>query len=348
MTLAPTPRARRWCWRASPIGSRTRTARSRLKRWTRRRWRRCPGSPTVLLPFEHPEVAARYRAAPKHGVLLYGPPGTGKTSIGRALAHRLKGKMFMVKELNLHRELMVTFAAAEANAPSVVFIDDMDAVMQRDMVSYGHQADVFRFLLAKLDGLASRQADAKHVVVIMACNNLKMLPEPLLRSGRIELWLKTELPKLQARPATPAACHARCAPAPRRPHSASPAQPTGSQRDPQPLLERGRRAGGGRLDEGRQGVRRLHTCRPEARGDGQPEPPRGGASGAPGGRGGCVGRPRFVEPEWHRAAGCHRIDACRGVRAEEDEGRCRVLDPGDVLVNRAAVRWQRLSRCGKW
>merc|ERR1711998_658827 len=118
---------------------------------------------------------------------------------GRALAHRLKGKMFMVKELNLHRELMLTFAAAEANAPSVVFIDDMDAVMQRDMVSYGHQSDVFRFLLAKLDGLASKQADRKHVVVIMACNNLKMLPEPLLRSGRIELWLKTELPKQQVR-----------------------------------------------------------------------------------------------------------------------------------------------------
>ncbi|KAK3282162.1 hypothetical protein CYMTET_10086 [Cymbomonas tetramitiformis] len=79
-------------------------------------------------------------AEPKAGVLLYGPPGTGKTSVGRWLAHRLSGKLFMVKELGTAYQMMQTFAQAAACAPSVVFIDDVDVLLQRDLVQYGHQA----------------------------------------------------------------------------------------------------------------------------------------------------------------------------------------------------------------
>jgi len=71
---------------------------------------------------------------PKAGILLFGPPGTGKTSIGRYLAHRLQGKMFMVKEISIFRNLEETFRRAEACAPSVIFFDDIDVLLHRSKV----------------------------------------------------------------------------------------------------------------------------------------------------------------------------------------------------------------------
>eukprot|EP00854_Cymbomonas_tetramitiformis_P023368 gene23368-28287_t len=87
----------------------------------------------VLAPFENPTLSREVGAEPKAGVLLYGPPGTGKTSVGRWLAHRLSGKLFMVKELGTAYQMMQTFAQAAACAPSVVFIDDVDVLLQRDL-----------------------------------------------------------------------------------------------------------------------------------------------------------------------------------------------------------------------
>lgn len=155
----------------------------------------------VLAPFENPTLCREVGAEPKAGVLLYGPPGTGKTSVGRWLAHRLSGKLFMVKELGTAYQMMQTFAQAAACAPSVVFIDDVDVLLQRDLVQYGHQGDIFRFLLSHLDGLTSKKdASAENLVcVVMTAANAKMLPEPLLRSGRIELWLHTKLPEYPTR-----------------------------------------------------------------------------------------------------------------------------------------------------
>ena len=145
----------------------------------------------VVHPFES---TAADGAEPKAGVLLYGPPGTGKTSIGRALAHRMPGRLFTVKEMFLYKELVETFAKAEACAPSVIFFDDIDVLLHRSKVAWGG-GGIFRFLLSKMDGMSSyRAANGKSVTIIMTCESPKTLPDALIRSGRIELWVKLEYP----------------------------------------------------------------------------------------------------------------------------------------------------------
>ena len=95
----------------------------------------------------------------KRGVLLYGPPGTGKTTIGRALAHRLRGKFFLIDGTfiagtqNFYNRISQVFEAAKDNAPSVIFIDDADAIFED-----GEEQALYRYLLTMLDGLESESA----------------------------------------------------------------------------------------------------------------------------------------------------------------------------------------------
>merc|ERR1711972_950442 len=95
--------------------------------------------------------------APKRGVLVHGKPGTGKTTVGRWLAHRLKGKFFLVGEMMLQADIIKVFAAAKAAAPAVVFIDDADIV-----IGGCRGSDVFRFLLSTMDGIPSRGGSNQH------------------------------------------------------------------------------------------------------------------------------------------------------------------------------------------
>src|ERR1035438_7567606 len=90
----------------------------------------------VALPFENDELATRFRLKPKRGVLLAGPPGTGKTTIGRALAHRLKSKFFLIDGTvvagsgDFYQDVKEIFDNARRNAPSIVFIDDTDVIFE--------------------------------------------------------------------------------------------------------------------------------------------------------------------------------------------------------------------------
>jgi len=150
----------------------------------------------VLFPLEHPEMASELGLAPKRGVIIHGDPGTGKTTVGRWLAHRLKGKFFLVREMMVHADIIKVFAAAKAAAPAVVFIDDADIVVGGwRPIDGGRGSDIFRFLLSHMDGLTSRGEKQKgDVVVMLTGQNVKWMAGMLLRSGRIELWLKTKLP----------------------------------------------------------------------------------------------------------------------------------------------------------
>jgi len=152
----------------------------------------------VVLPLEDDELATRYRLKPKRGVLLLGPPGTGKTTIGRALAHRLKSKFFLIDGTfiagtnSFYGRIHNVFHEAQRNAPSIVFIDDCDAIFQS-----GEELGLYRYLLTMLDGLESESLG--RVCVMFTAMNLADLPPALVRSGRIELWLETKLPDAQAR-----------------------------------------------------------------------------------------------------------------------------------------------------
>jgi ATP-dependent 26S proteasome regulatory subunit len=152
----------------------------------------------IALPLENDALAADLRLKPKRGVLLAGPPGTGKTTIGRALAHRLKSKFFLVDGSmvagcdDFFGKLEQVFDAARRNAPSVVFIDDSDVMFEG-----GGDSGLYRYLLSVLDGVESEAN--QQVCVMMTAMNPGSLPAAMLRSGRVELWLETRLPDSAAR-----------------------------------------------------------------------------------------------------------------------------------------------------
>jgi ATP-dependent 26S proteasome regulatory subunit len=152
----------------------------------------------IVLPLQNDELASRFRLRSKRGVLLYGPPGTGKTTVGRALAHRLKGKFFLIDGTfiagtdSFYNRINQVFEAAKDNAPSVIFIDDADAIFED-----GEERGLYRYLLTMIDGLESESAG--RVCVMMTAMDIAHLPPALVRSGRVELWLEMKLPNGPAR-----------------------------------------------------------------------------------------------------------------------------------------------------
>ena len=153
----------------------------------------------VVFPLENQEIATQMDLRPKRGVLLYGPPGTGKTSIGRALAHRMKGRFFLIDGSVVpdwpgffFMKIKRIIDEAKENAPSVVFIDDADVLF-----TIPHIAGLPRYLLSLLDGIESESAN--NVCVMMTAMDVRRIPEALMRSGRVELWLETKAPSSEAR-----------------------------------------------------------------------------------------------------------------------------------------------------
>ncbi|XP_076443029.1 26S proteasome regulatory subunit 4-like [Babylonia areolata] len=157
---------------------------------------------SVELPLTHPEYYEEMGIKPPKGVILYGPPGTGKTLLAKAVANqtsatflRVVGSELIQKYLGdgpkLVREL---FRVAEEHAPSIVFIDEIDAVgTKRYESNSGGEREIQRTmleLLNQLDGFDSR-GDVK---VIMATNRIETLDPALIRPGRIDRKIEFPLP----------------------------------------------------------------------------------------------------------------------------------------------------------
>ena len=163
----------------------------------------------VEYPLTKPEIFARVGVEPPKGILLYGPPGTGKTLIAKAVAHeakatfiRMSGSELVHKYIGegaqLVREL---FTLAREKAPTIVFIDEIDAVgSTRTNDGTSGSAEVQRTLmqlLAEMDGFDNRG----DVRIMAATNRVDMLDPALLRPGRFDRVIAIPLPDKASRSA---------------------------------------------------------------------------------------------------------------------------------------------------
>jgi transitional endoplasmic reticulum ATPase len=155
---------------------------------------------------EAPDRAKVLGITPPTGALLYGPPGTGKTTVARVLAAQAKCSFYPVKGSEVvskwlgesERNVADLFARARTNAPSIVFIDEIDALVPRrsDMVGGGAIDRVVNQLLQEIDGLGS---GGSGVFVLGATNRPDILDPALLRGGRLGRQINIPLPMVDER-----------------------------------------------------------------------------------------------------------------------------------------------------
>ncbi|MEE8554891.1 MAG: AAA family ATPase, partial [bacterium] len=153
----------------------------------------------IELPMKYPEFFARLRIEPPKGVLLYGPPGTGKTTIARAVAGEVKAHFIRVNGPEIiHKfygeseaKLREIFEEAQRKAPSIIFLDEIDAIApKRSEVTGEVEKRVVAQLLALMDGMVSRG----EVVVIGATNIPEVLDHALRRPGRFDREISVRVP----------------------------------------------------------------------------------------------------------------------------------------------------------
>ncbi len=162
---------------------------------------------TLELPLTNPELFIEVGVDAPNGILLYGPPGTGKTLIAKAVAHRAKATFIRMSGTELvqkyigegARLVRDVFDIAREKAPSIVFIDEIDAVgSRRTYDGTTGSSEVNRTmvqLLAELDGFDKR-GDVK---IVAATNRIDLLDPALLRPGRFDRIIEIPLPDAEGR-----------------------------------------------------------------------------------------------------------------------------------------------------
>ncbi len=162
---------------------------------------------TLELPLTNPQLFIDVGVEPPHGILLYGPPGTGKTLIAKAVAHRAKATFIRMSGSELvqkyigegARLVRDVFDLAREKAPSIVFIDEIDAVgSRRTYDGTTGSSEVNRTmvqLLAELDGFDAR-GDVK---IVAATNRIDLLDPALLRPGRFDRIIEIPMPDAEGR-----------------------------------------------------------------------------------------------------------------------------------------------------
>lgn len=158
----------------------------------------------IELPMKHPELFEKLGIKPPKGVLLYGPPGTGKTLLAKAVASEsnvhfihLNGPEIMDKYYGeSERKLRDIFEEAQQNAPSIIFIDEIDSIApKRDETKGEVERRVVAQLLALMDGLVTRG----NVIVVAATNRPDSLDPALRRPGRFDREIEIGVPDRNGR-----------------------------------------------------------------------------------------------------------------------------------------------------
>ncbi|MGH7908606.1 MAG: CDC48 family AAA ATPase [Thermodesulfobacteriota bacterium] len=158
----------------------------------------------VELPLRYPQVFERLGIDPPRGVLLLGPPGSGKTLLAKAVAHETNASFQAINGPEIiHKfygeseaRLRDIFEVAERNQPSIIFLDEIDAIApKREKVSGEVEKRVVAQLLALMDGLKDRG----RVIVVGATNLPSMLDSALRRPGRFDREVSLDVPDRNGR-----------------------------------------------------------------------------------------------------------------------------------------------------
>ena len=158
----------------------------------------------VELPLRHPELFARLGVEPHSGILLYGPPGCGKTLLAKVLASESEASMFSINGPEImnkyygetEAKLRDIFKDAKDNSPSIIFVDEIDAIAPKREEAYGDvEKRVVAQLLALMDGLTDRG----NVIVLGATNRPDSVDPALRRPGRFDREFEISVPNEDGR-----------------------------------------------------------------------------------------------------------------------------------------------------
>ena len=158
----------------------------------------------VELPLKHPELFVRLGVEPHSGILLYGPPGCGKTLLAKVIASESEANMFPINGPEImnkyygetEAKLREIFKEAKDNSPSIIFIDEIDAIAPKREEAYGDvEKRVVAQLLALMDGLNDRG----NVIVLGATNRPDSVDPALRRPGRFDREFEISVPNEEGR-----------------------------------------------------------------------------------------------------------------------------------------------------
>ena len=158
----------------------------------------------VELPLRHPELFSRLGVEPHSGILLYGPPGCGKTLLAKVLASESEATMYSINGPEIMNKyygetearLRDIFKEAKEKSPSIIFIDEIDAIAPKREEAYGDvEKRVVAQLLALMDGLTDRG----NVIVLGATNRPDSVDPALRRPGRFDREIEISVPNADGR-----------------------------------------------------------------------------------------------------------------------------------------------------